>query len=292
MRPRRTDYDTEDQLSATTALEVRPLSPALGAEIVGVDLSYPLPDDVFAQILQVWYGNLVILLRGQKMSEQHQLQFGLRFGPLAGTRFRELEAGQEGIIYVSNIRKDGKPIGVLPDGEMQFHSDQAYREQPSQGSMLYAIDIPTEGGNTLFANCYKAYDTLPDDVKQRLEGMKALNVYDYNVNPTERGKTIPKDAPSWVHPVVRTHPATRRKALYVNRLMTVRIENLSADESDELLNMLFDHTEQRQFVYEHVWRPGDVMMWDNRCTLHARTTFDATQVRKLRRITLKGEPVF
>lgn len=273
-------------------LEVRPLSPALGGEIAGVNLGEPLSGVVFERILRAWHDHLVILFRDQKLSERQQWEFGTRFGPLAATRFRELEAGQEGVVYVTNIRKDGKPAGILPDGEMQFHSDQCYREQPSQGTMLYAIDIPAQGGNTLFANCYKAYEALSESVKRRIDGMKALNVYDYNANPTERGRVISDGAQTWVHPVVRTHPATRRKALYVNRLMTARIEGLPPEESDRLLNMLFDHAEQRQFIYEHVWRPGDVLMWDNRCTMHARTDFDPAQVRKLRRVTLKGEPVF
>jgi taurine dioxygenase len=174
---------------------------------------------------------------------------------------------------------------------MQFHSDQCYQERPAMGTMLYAIEIPAEGGNTLFANCYQAYETLPDDVKRRIEGLKALHVYDYNLAPTHRSRVIADESPKWVHPMVRIHPATGRRALYVNRLMTARIEGLPQKQSDELLEMLFDHMEQPQFIYEHVWRPGDVVMWDNRCALHARTSFDPSETRLLRRITLKGEPV-
>lgn len=275
----------------TNSLSIRPLSNALGAEILGLDLRDDFSAERFSQILRTWHDSLVILFRNQTLSEEDQWQFGLRFGPLSAGHIRELQSGHEGVVYVSNVRKDGKPIGILPDGEMQFHSDQCYREWPSQGSMLYAIEIPRSGGNTLFANCYRAYETLPEAVKSRLTGLKALQAYDYNLNPTERAREISKDVPTWVHPVVRTHPATGRKALYVNRLMTVRIEGLPERESDELLGMLFDHVEQPQFIYEHVWRAGDVLMWDNRCTLHARTTFDPTQTRVLRRITLKGEPV-
>ncbi len=275
----------------TQSLEVRKLSPALGAEICGVDLRDELPEETFAQILRAWHDNLVILLRDQNLSEEAQWQFGLRFGPLSGGYIRELETSREGVVYVSNVRKDGKLIGILPDGEMQFHSDQSYTEQPSQGTMLYAITIPSVGGNTLFANCYKAYETLPDDVKIRLRNLKALHVYDYNVNPTHRSRDIPKDAPRRTQPIVRVHPATGRKALYINRLMTAHVEGLSGQESDDLLGMLFDHIEQPQFIHEHVWRPGDVLMWDNRCTLHARSDFDPSETRLLRRVTLKGEPV-
>ena len=276
---------------ATLSLEVRPLSSALGAEVRGVDLREELADETFAQILRAWHDNLVIVIRKQDLSEEQQWRFGLRFGPLSGGYLRELEATHPGIAYVSNVRKDGKLIGILPDGEMQFHSDQSYTEEPTQGTMLYAITIPKFGGNTLFANCYKAYETLPDDVKKRISRLKALQVYDYNLNPTHRGRMIADESPKWVHPMVRIHPATRRKALYVNRLMTARVEGFPEQESDDLLNMLFDHMEQPQFIYEHVWNPGDVVMWDNRCALHARTTFDPTETRLLRRITLKGEPV-
>jgi taurine dioxygenase len=192
-------------------------------------------------------------------------------------------------MLISNIRKDGKPIGALPDGEMQFHTDQCYIERPAKGSMLYAIEVPSVGGNTLFANAYMAYETLPDEVKRRIDGRKAINAYDYANASVKRGTKLGEGVPHYSHPVVRTHPATGRKALYVNRLMTLAIEGLPETESDGLLNVLFDHQEQRQFVYEHVWRVGDILMWDNRCTLHARTDFSSAERRLMRRVTILGE---
>ena len=156
-------------------------------------------------------------------------------------------------------------------------------------SMLYALEVPSTGGNTLFANGYMAYETLPDGIKRRIEGCKALNAYDYDTSAMKRGTRLAGGVPSYVHPVVRTHPATGRKALYVNRLMTVRIEGLPAQESDELLTTLFDHQERREFIYEHVWRAGDLLMWDNRCTLHARTDFSPNERRLMRRVTILGE---
>ena len=156
-------------------------------------------------------------------------------------------------------------------------------------SMLYALEVPSMGGNTLFANGYKAYATLAVEIKRRIEGRKALNAYDYDAAATKRGTRLAQDVPSHAHPVVRTHPATGRKALYVNRLMTVRIEGLPAQESDELLALLFDHQERREFIYEHVWRAGDLLMWDNRCTLHARTDFSPDERRLMRRVTILGE---
>src|SRR5712691_3075985 len=269
-------------------LALRPLSPALGVEIIG-DLSEEIDDYTFAQIRDAWHRNLVILLRGQELSEEDQVRFAEMFGPPAKIHTKQFVRGHPAVMLISNIREDGKPIGALPDGEMHFHTDQCHQERPAMASMLYAIEVPRAGGNTLFANGYKAYETLPEDVKRRIDGRRALNAYDYDNASTRRGTRLADGVPSCVHPVVRTHPATGRKALYVNRLMTVRIEGLPEEESDELLNFLFDHQEQRQFVYEHVWRPGDLLMWDNRCALHARTDFSAGERRLMRRVTILGE---
>ena len=153
--------------------------------------------------------------------------------------------------------------------------------------MLYAIEIPSKGGNTLFANAYTAYATLPEDLKRRIAGRRALNAY--TTDTTLRTASYDDARSSYRHPVVRTHPATGRKALYVNRLMTREIEGLPREESEAILQKLFDHQEQPKFIYEHVWHPGDILMWDNRCTLHARTDFSADQRRMLRRVTILGE---
>jgi taurine dioxygenase len=273
----------------SSAIRVRPLSPALGAEIIGVDLRDDMSDATFRQIQDAWHRYLVVLLRGQTLSDDDEVRFAERFGPLALVLNKQFQRNHPGVMLISNIREDGKPIGALPDGEMQFHTDQCYVERPAMASMLYAIEVPSQGGNTLFANCYMAYDTLPEAVKRRIAGLRALNAYDYDNAATIRDTTVRSDAPSYVHPVVRTHPATGRKALYVNRLMTQRIEGMPPHESDELLQFLFDHQEQKQFVYEHVWRPGDLLMWDNRCTLHARTDFSANERRLMRRVTILGE---
>jgi taurine dioxygenase len=271
------------------AFAVQPLSPALGAEIVGVDLGQEIDDRTFAQIRDAWHQHLVILLRDQELSEDDQVRFAEKFGPPAVIHTKQFVRNHPAVMLISNIREDGKPIGALPDGEMHFHTDQCHQEQPAMASMLYAIEVPRAGGNTLFANGYKAYEMLPDALKLRIAGRKALNAYDYDTAAMKRGTRLADGVPSCVHPVVRTHPATGRKALYVNRLMTMRIEGLPADESDELLDTLFAHQERREFVYEHVWRPGDLLMWDNRCTLHARTDFSPDERRLMRRVTILGE---
>lgn len=273
------------------SLRVDPLSSALGAEIKGVNLTQ-LSEDEMGALQDSWHANLVILIRDQKLSEQDQIDFGVRFGGGqlgAGKHYLEHEKAS-GMLYVTNIQENGKAKGILPDGEMQFHSDQSYQESPSKGTILYALEVPSEGGDTLFANAYAAYETLPESIRQHIDGLKALNVYDYDANPVKRG-TVSSDAPSWVHPVVRIHPVTKRKSLYVNRLMTARIEGIAEDESAELLEFLFTHQEKPEFVYAHKWKAGDVLIWDNRCALHARTDFDPTQRRLMRRITLQSEMV-
>ena len=219
------------------ALTWRPLSPALGAEIIGVDLRRENDERVFAQIREIWHQSLVILLRDQELSEDDEVRFAEKFGPPAKIHTPQFVRGHPAVMLISNIREDGKPIGALPDGEMHFHTDQCHQERPAMASMLYAIEVPSEGGNTLFANGYKAYETLPAEIKRRIDGRRALNAYDYDNAATMRGTRVADGVPSYVHPVVRTHPATGRKALYVNRLMTVHIEGLPQEESDELLEL-------------------------------------------------------
>jgi taurine dioxygenase len=279
-------------MAASDDIRTRPLAAAIGAEIIGVDLSRPVSDGTFERILDIWHQNLVILLRDQHLSEDDQVRFGERFGPPAVSHTRRYTTGNPAVMLISNIRENGQLIGALPDGEMNFHTDQCHQERPAMASMLYSLEVPSKGGNTLFANGYRAYETLPASIKQRIEGRKALNAYDYENASTRRGTKLRDGIPSCWHPIVRTHPDTRRKALYVNRLMTVAIEGVSEAESEELLDLLFDHQEQPQFIYEHVWRPHDVLLWDNRCALHARTDFSADERRLMRRLTILGEKPF
>jgi taurine dioxygenase len=267
---------------------VRQLAPALGAEILGIDLRDPIDDALRQKFLDAWHLHLVILLRNQTLDEDTQVRFAETFGPPAKiTSGRTFSTKHPSVMLISNIRKDGKPIGALPDGEMHFHTDQCHQEIPAKASMLYAIEIPSKGGNTLFSNAYTAYETLPEDIKRRIAGRRALNAYDKD--STLRTAIYDNAGSSYWHPVVRTHPATGRKALYVNRLMTREIEGLPREESNAILQKLFDHQEQKKFIYEHAWRPGDILMWDNRCTLHARTDFSPGERRLLRRVTILGE---
>jgi taurine dioxygenase len=280
------------------SIVVKPLSPALGAEIVGVDLSKDLPAQAVTDILDAWHQHLVIVFRNQSLSEDEQIRFAEHFGVLQ-KRGRPPEARSEAsklahpelTMLVSNIRENGKVIGSLPDGEMHFHSDFCYVEKPAKGTFLFAIEVPSRGGDTLFLNMYKAYETLPGAIKTRAEGKKAVNAYHYE-SPTRDVNASQLDFsknPHFSQPIVRTHPVTKRKALYVNRLMTWSVEGMDDAEGTALLDQLFAHIEQDQFVYAHKWRVGDLVLWDNRCTLHARTDFSDKERRLLRRHVVQGE---
>jgi len=271
-------------------LDSAPLAPAIGAEVRGIDLREPLDERRFHAIVQLWLERCVLLFRGQDLSVEQQVAFAGRFGPL-GQRANVTPGATEhpAVMLISNIREDGKPIGALPDGEMFFHSDQCYTERPCKATMLHAIEVPSVGGNTIFANMVRAYETLPEDLKRRIAGLRALNVYDYEGSATRRSESAAVDAPRFTHPVVRTHPETGRRALYVNRLMTQGIEGMDRAESDALLARLFEHQERAELRYEHRWRPGDLILWDNRSTVHARTDFSAGERRLLRRVILLGD---
>ncbi len=284
--------------STTTDLDIVPLAPAIGAEIRGLDLRDDLSRETVDRIKDAWHRHIVLLFRGQSLDEDQQVRFAGLIGPIA-ERGRPVERRHEDPSFnptftlITNIRKDGKPIGSLPDGEMYFHHDTCYYEVPHRASFLYAIEIPSTGGNTLFASMYAAYDDLPRETKNILDGRTVLQVYDYD-RPVNQRFDISGGLDGlrhFSHPAVLTHPITGGKALYVNRLMTARIEGLPQDESDALLDELFDHGERRELIYEHVWRPGDLLMWDNLCSTHARTDFPAGETRLLRRCVIKGEPL-
>ena len=275
---------------------VTPVSDALGAEIGGLDLRDSLDAETLDRLVDAWHEHIVLLFRGQTLDEDQQLRFAAQFGRL-GERARPPERRPEGadynaaIMLISNIRENGVPIGSLPDGEMWFHHDMSYVEAPYKGTMLYAIDIPARGGNTRFANMYTAYDRLAEATKRRIKGLKALHIYDFaTIGRVDIDHGIDQYK-HWHQPVAISHPVTGRKALYVNPLITARIEGLPRADSDALLDELFAFTGSAEVVHEHVWRPGDLAMWDNWCSCHARTDFAGHQRRLLRRCTTLGQPL-
>ena len=274
-------------------MEVLKLSNAIGAEIRGINLADPLDKHIITAIEQAWAENIVLLFRGQDMGLEDQTRFASYFGVVA-KHFRPKKIRNEAkelgpnVMLVSNVRENGRPIGSIPDGEMLFHSDTPYVEHPDKYTTLYALEVPAEGGNTIFGNCYLAAETLPVDVIERLLGRKALHVFEYGA-VTKTEKFNRKKGRYWEQPVFRKHPVTGRTSLYVSELMTEEILGLAPEESDQLLDFLFKHQRKKCFQYEHVWQVGDLLAWDNRCSIHGRTDFSRSERRTLRRLTIEDE---
>jgi taurine dioxygenase len=278
---------------AKSRLEVVPLTRHIGAELRGIDLRQKPDDETVRAIYQAWLDHLVIIFPGQTLSQEDLVRVTGYFGELGelGRPAKYFPKGYSkllpGIMLISNIRENGEPIGALPDGEMMFHHDMIHAEVPSKATLLYSVEIPATGGNTLFASGYAAYDTLDPAVRDRLEGRKALHHYNYG--STQKGDRRGTEVfGECMHPVFRTNEDTGRKAVYVNRLMTVGILDMSQEESAPLLDQVFDQAEKPEFVYEHVWRLGDLLLWDNRCSSHARTDFPSTERRLMLRTTVRG----
>lgn len=278
-------------------LKITPLSPACGAEISGVDLTRDLPDATIEAIRKAWDEHLVLVFRGQTITQEQQLRFAARFGELGNRKQapEPLRDRAEGIhqtdpkvLLVTNIKVDGKPIGAFGDGDMWFHIDSGYSARPYRYTFLYALELPSTGGNTLFSNMYNAYDAVPPALKEKLTGKKALHIHEYK-RTEQADLTDISRAPHYFHPVFVTHPNTGRKSLFVDRLMTARIEGVSAEESADILEQLYEIGERPEFIFEHVWQLGDFLMWDNRCTIHARTYFPKEEKRLLRRCTVEGD---
>lgn len=275
-------------------VEVTPIDAPLGARITGVDLGTELTAAEYDAIHRAWLDHQVLVFPQQEMTEEDQIRFTRHWGEMpvrrryAGRR-EESRRAHESIMLVSNIREDGKPIGSLPDGEMMFHSDGSYDEDPYRYTMLYAIDVPSQGGDTLFADLYGAYETLPDDLKQRLAGVQARHGYyaGRHVTAEIRATLGVGDEPdSFVHPLITAHEETGRPVLFASRLLTQSL--VDVPDGDTLLDELLDHCERAELIYAHRWTPGDFVIWDNRCVNHARTDFSAGERRLLRRTTVQG----
>jgi len=277
------------------ALSINPLSQALGAEITGIDLRKPLDDATVKAIRDAFDQNVVAVFRDQQLSEDDQLRAAGYFGKVHVRRKPASGRDPGGqwdtpFMLVTNIVEDGKPVGVFGDGEMWFHHDTSYYEEPHRATLLYSMKIPSCGGNTCFSNMYKAYENIPPALRRRLEGRKVLQVHDYKRR--ERLDLDKIDLDKVRHheqPIFITHPATGRKALYISRLMSARIEGLSRAESDVALEELFEIAENPAIIYEHEWRLGDLVIWDNWCSIHARKDFPREEPRLMRRLTIEGQ---
>jgi len=272
--------------------EVNVLSKDIGAEVIGLDLSRPLTSSISNQLYDLWLEHLVLVFRHQLLSDENLVRFSNHFGKPSklvvdsGTS-RKLNPH---VMLVSNIRENGEFIGTLPDGEMYFHSDAAFFENPLKATILYSVIIPPQGGNTIFSNIYKVCEQLSPSIKKRIEGKDGLNSMEYGVTIRDALK-IKHELPnrdntvSANHPILPKHPETNRQVVYANKMMTEEIIGIPEEESNQILNTVYDLIEEsKDFQYEHVWQSGDLILWDNRCSQHARTDFPSSEQRLLKRV--------
>jgi len=286
---------SQDQRSADKPLEMLLSGGGLGAEIRNLDLRR-LDERRFSQVRQAWLDNLVLLFRDQDLADAELIAFSRRFGELDyapiqenGQRFVE---GLPELYIVSNVVENGEPIGSLGSGEAVWHTDMSYTEVPPQASALYALEVPPTGGNTSFVNMYSVFEALPDRLKQHIAGLRVKHDGTYNSGGYVRQGVTPSDdprqAPGALHPLVYTHPETGRAALYLGRRRNAYIPGLELAESEALLDELWGYVENDDFTWTNIWRPGDLVLWDNRCTMHRRDPFDAAARRVMHRTQIKG----
>ena len=281
-------------------MTVKPLSEALGAEISGINAA-ELDDARFEELRDVFHQNLVVVVKDQDLTPAQQTEFARRFGEIQYHISPEyLMKDQPEVMILSNEKQDGKFIG-LPDGGSEWHSDHSYVDQPTGYTMLQAIKVPKDGGDTEWTNMVRAYEALPDDMQSRLDGLVGIHSFNRmknqrlsvpvrHINDPDYYKRSPPDS---FHPIVRTHPHTDKKALYISPRFTIGIKDMDDFEAQPLLDELFAHIQNRDFIYHHRWTVGDLLMWDNRATIHlALLGVPEGQARRMHRTTVLGEIPF
>jgi taurine dioxygenase len=279
--------------------EVRPTGGPLGADVFGFPFR-DFTDDDIAMMRKAWLDHSVLRFRDTEIDDDAQIRFSSRLGPFV-IHPRQAQEGQHGsrkeILVVSNMKRaDGTPAGDLGDGEVQWHTDTWFKERPPSASILRALKLPPVGGNTYFSSMYRAYEELPAALKATIEGRSIhhQNVIDGR-GDVRMGMTRPPsdDVRTWPgvdHPIVRTHGETGRRALYLGGSPKYQsIVGMSLDESRAVLGELWQHVGRAEFVWTQVWRQGDMVMWDNRCVMHKRDSFDANTVRLMHRTAIEGE---
>lgn len=277
-------------------LETRPLKGNFGAEILKVDLA-AADDAQLAQVVDAFHRNGAIVLRGQTLNPAQLVRFASAFGELEGHPMTDFVLPDYPPVYVlSNRIVDGKPIGAHNDG-VGWHTDYAFKQEPVMCTMLYAVAVPDEGGDTLFADQVAAYDALSPEMRAKVDPLVMVHSYQYLMETREHGrKEVPPEVlaanPDAPHPLIRTHPADGRKALWVSG-GTRGFEGMDQAESFALIDELVEFVTQDRFVYRHQWEQGDIVVWDNRCTLHTATLFDDSKyVREMHRLWVKGDKPF
>ena len=263
---------------------IRQLSPALGAEVSGLDLRNDIANADWTAIEQAWRNHHLLLIRNQQLTPEQQVAFCTRFGSVSrqGANMQH----RRDYMHISNTVEGG----ALPNGELLFHSDHAFFETVMKGIALYATEVPSQGGDTLFANAERAYNNLPEPLKARIASLRARHIYsyarvsgDHRVTPDELEDDRGVQA---VHPIAWLHPETGSKVLFVNEFMTHEIVDLPSEESNALLDELLRYIRDESVIYRHPWRLGDLVIWDNRSLQHARTNFDPSERRTLRRVPI------
>ena len=274
---------------------VAPTGAALGADIENVDLAAPLDDAAFAVIQDAWRDHLVLRFRGQSLDDDRLAAFSARFGeldmaPITATG-EPFNPARPEIAVISNVVEDGKAKGSLGNSELVWHQDMSYNDLPPKASLLYGVETPETGGETLFYNLYAAYDALPDATKQRIAGLSCKHDATRNSSGQLRhgyeARYSNEDRPGAVHPLAVRHPVSGKTALYLGRRPNAWVVGLSDAESDALLDELWAHIEAHDFTWAQAWRPGDLVIWDNRCALHRRNQLDPTVRRHMHRTQVK-----
>jgi taurine dioxygenase len=276
---------------------VRPTGAALGAEVQGVDLR-ALDDCGFAAIHRTWLDHQVLLLRDQALADDDLIAVSRRFGDLdeapvqeTGQRFVE---GHPEIYVISNVVQDGVAIGSLGAGEAVWHTDMSYLPNPPKASALYALEVPPSGGDTSFCSMYAAWDALPEPLRRRVDGVRVKHDGTYNSGGYTRQGVAPTDdprtSPGALHPLVYVHPETGRRALYLGRRRNAYIEGLPLEESNALLDEIWAWATRDAWTWRHQWRVGDFVLWDNRCTMHRRDSFDPATRRVMHRTQIRADP--
>jgi taurine dioxygenase len=283
-----------------SAFDIELFDAPLGAEILGLDLSRPLSPRQFQRIHKAHLDHHLLVFRDQRITPQQQVDFSRRFGPLQIHVLRnfQLPAHPE-VLIISNIIEDGQPIGLGDAGHF-WHSDLSYKEKPSLGSLLHAQELPAEGGDTLFANMHLAWDTLPAALRHAVQDARAEHSYLTQYDELRRRSPFRPaltqaqidEVKPVTHPVVRTHPETGRKALFVSEHFTTRIVGIPEDESRALLAELFAHSVLPAHIYRHRWAPHDLVFWDNRSLMHLAGGTPDHMRRKLYRTTIEGDAPF
>lgn len=285
-------------MNAMTDIKVRRLSGAIGAEVVGVSVSGTLSNQEFDTIHRAFLDHSVLVFRGQNLMVDEQVAFSKRFGSLEQHVLKQFaHPDNPDVFLISNVKEKGKPVGAIRAGQY-WHSDCSYMVQPTMASLLHALDVPSYGGDTMFTSLADAYDELSEPIKDFLDGLTAVhdytNAWDVYFSKVEDRPSLTEEerakVPPVEHPVVRTHPETGRKALFVNPGFTRHIVGLTDSESRAILDFLFKHAEQPHLIYRHMWAPGDVVIWDNRSTWHlAIADYDMNERRHFHRTTIAGD---